>query len=136
MKKMLLMGLSSFVIFAAIPVFAAEAQPVCGIGNCNVGECFMDSDCDGICGDHVFTDENGDGICDYHCYTDENADSVCDYFIDSDADGVCDHCHEHGKPQQTYCAPQNQQNQNMQQQNSGHHGSSHHGRSGHHRGHC
>lgn len=131
MKKMLVIGLSCFITFsAAVPVMAAETQPqTCGIGNCNVGECFMDNDCDGICGDHVFVDENNDGICDNHCYMDANADGICDYFTDSDADGICDHCHEHGKPQQTTdCTPKSTQGKS--------HHSSHHGRGGHHRGHC
>lgn len=134
MKKTLVIGLSCVMaLSAAIPAMAAEIQPqTCGIGNCNVGECFMDSDCDGICGDHNFVDENGDGICDNHCYIDANADGICDHFIDDDTDGICDHCHEHGKPVQTaaYCAPQN----NNTTQRSSHHGSSHHGR-GHHGGH-
>ena len=128
MKKTLAIGLSCVMIFSAgISVMAAEIQPqTCGIGNCNVGECFMDSDCDGICGDHTFVDENGDGICDNHCYIDENADGICDHFVDDDTDGICDHCHEHGKPAQTttYCAPQTTQKR-------GHHSSSHHAR-GHH----
>ena len=116
MKKALAIGLSCFMVLSAsIPVMAAEAQPqTCGIGHCNMGECFLDAD--------------GDGICDNHCYWDENEDGICDYFVDDDEDGICDHCHEHGKPAQTttYCAPQTTQRR-------GHHGG-HHGR-GHH-GHC
>ena len=27
-----------------------------------------------------------------------NADGICDYFVDADEDGICDHCHDHGKP--------------------------------------
>lgn len=130
MKKALVIGLSCVMVFsAAIPVMAAETQPqTCGIGNCNIGECFMDNDCDGICGDHTFVDENGDGICDNHCYIDDNADGVCDHYIDDDADGICDHCHEHGKPAQTttYCAPNTQRRSHHR----GHHGRGHHG------GHC
>lgn len=90
-------------LLAVSPALTAEAHHgngnrVCGIGGCNLGECFMDADGDGICGDHSFLDENGDGICDNHCYYDGNGDSICDYFVDADEDGVCDHCHDHGKP--------------------------------------
>ena len=128
MKKTLV-GLSCVMaLCAGISVTAAEVQPqTCEIGNCNVGECFMDSDCDGICGDHNFVDEDGDGICDNHCYIDADADGVCDHFVDDDTDGICDHCHEHGKAAQTDCTPRT-----TTPRTSSHHGNSHHGRSGHH----
>ena len=128
MKKTLV-GLSCvMVLCAGISVSAAEAQPqTCEIGNCNVGECFMDSDCDGICGDHIFVDEDGDGICDNHCYIDADADGICDHFVDDNVDGICDHCHEHGKTAQTDCTPRT-----TTPRTSSHHSSSHHGRSGHH----
>jgi len=131
MKKAVVIGISCFMVFSAgIPTFAAETQNTCKIGNCNVGECFLDEDGDGMCDhyDHCFVDENGDGICDNHCYIDENADGICDYFVDEDTDGICDHCHEHNKPEQTYCAPQT-----TTPQRYGHH-SSHHGHGRHHGG--
>lgn len=133
MKKVFAMGISVLMIVSmAATAFAAETQPTCGIGNCNVGECFLDTDGDGMCDhyDHCFLDEDGDGICDNHCYTDENADGICDLFTDEDADGICDHCHEHGKLAQADCVPQT----TTPRRNS-HHSSSHHGRSGHHGGH-
>ncbi len=99
MKKLLAMGLACAVVFApALSVHAAEEVETCHIGGCNLGECFMDTDGDGICGNHYFVDEDGDGICDFHCYTDTNTDGICDFFVDADEDGVCDHCHDHGKP--------------------------------------
>lgn len=99
MKKLLAMGLACAVMLApAFSVNAAEEVATCHIGGCNLGECFTDTDGDGICGNHYFVDENGDGICDFHCYADVNADGVCDYFVDADEDGICDHCHEHDKP--------------------------------------
>ena len=99
MKKMLLSGIAGWMAFSMLlPVQAAEVQPYCGIGCCDVAQCFTDADNDGICGDHCFLDEDGDGICDNHCYTDEDGDSICDFFVDADSDGICDHCHEHGKP--------------------------------------
>ena len=127
MKKALAIGLSCFMaLSASIPAIAAETQPqTCGIGHCNMGECFLDADGDGYCDNygHCFVDDNGDGICDNHCYWDENEDGICDYFIDDDEDGICDHCHEHGRSTQTttYCAPQTTQRR-------GHHGRGHHGR--------
>lgn len=133
MKKALAIGLSCFMaLSASVPVIAAEIQPqTCGIGHCNMGECFLDADGDGYCDNygHCFVDDNGDGVCDNHCYWDDDEDGICDYFIDDDEDGICDHCHEHGKPAQTttYCAPQATQGRS-------HHGG-HHGR-GHHGGHC
>ncbi|MDE6917196.1 MAG: hypothetical protein K2P39_10420 [Lachnospiraceae bacterium] len=99
MKKLLAMGLACAVVLApAFSVHAAQEVQTCHIGGCNLGECFMDTDGDGICGNHYFVDENGDGICDFHCYTDVNADGVCDFFVDADEDGICDHCHDHGNP--------------------------------------
>ncbi len=96
MKKLLAMGLACAVMFApAFSVNAAEEVATCHIGGCNLGECFMDTDGDGICGNHYFVDENDDGICDFHCYADVNADGICDYFVDADEDGICDHCHDH-----------------------------------------
>ena len=130
MKKALAIGLSCFMVLSAsIPVMAAETQPqTCGIGHCNMGECFLDADGDGYCDNygHCFVDDNSDGICDNHCYWDENEDGICDYFVDDDEDGICDHCHEHGKPAQTttYCAPQTTQRRGH---HGGHHGRGHHG---------
>ena len=99
MKKLLAMGLVCTVVFApALSVHAAEEVETCHIGGCNLGECFMDTDGDGICGNHYFVDEDGDGICDFHCYADTNTDGICDFFVDADEDGVCDHCHDQGKP--------------------------------------
>lgn len=129
MKKAVIMGISCFMAFSAVvPVFAAETQTTCKVGNCNVGECFLDEDGDGMCDhyDHCFLDEDGDGICDNHCYIDDNADGICDHFTDEDEDGICDHCHDHGKPAQTDCTPQT-----VTPRRSSHH-SSHHGRGGHH----
>ena len=80
MKKLLAMGLACAVVFApALSVHAAEEVETCHIGECNLGECFMDTDGDGICGNHYFVDEDGDGICDFHCYTDTNTDGICDF---------------------------------------------------------
>ena len=77
MKKLLAMGLACAVVFApALSVHAAEEVETCHIGECNLGECFMDTDGDGICGNHYFVDEDGDGICDFHCYTDTNTDGM------------------------------------------------------------
>lgn len=124
MKKLLITGIvCSMVLSAPISAAAAEIQPTCSIGGCHVGECFMNADADGMCGDHCFTDEDGDGVCDNHCYIDEDNDGICDHYIDDDSDGVCDHCHEHGKPVQKA----------VRSRRSGHHS----GRgSGHHGGHC
>ncbi len=130
MRKMLAMGLACMIVLApAASVSAAELPPAtCHIGGCNLGDCFRDLDCDGICGDHYFIDENGDGICDNHCYTDANYDGLCDYYTDADGDGICDHCHNHGRVAQpsystgTYYG--------------GYHGGCHGRRGGHHRGHC
>lgn len=100
MNKSFVIALASFVILSSS--FTAEAHHgrhrVCDISGCELGECFMDLDGDGICGDHCFVDENGDGICDEHCYYDENGDNICDLFIDDNGDGICDHCHDHGRP--------------------------------------
>lgn len=99
MKKLLAMGLACAVMLApAFSVNAAEEVETCHIGGCKLGECFMDTDGDGICGNHYFVDEDGDGVCDFHCYSDVNEDGICDYFVDADEDGICDHCHDHGKP--------------------------------------
>lgn len=126
MKRLWIAGIiCSIMLSAPILAVAAEKQPTCAIGGCSVGECFMDVDGDGMCGDHCFTDEDGDGICDNHCYTDEDSDGICDYFIDDDSDGVCDHCHEHGKPVKVV--------QSRRAARRSHH-SGH--RSGHHKGHC
>ena len=124
MKKLVITGIDcSMVLSAPISAAAAEIQPTCSIGGCHVGECFMNADADGMCGDHCFTDEDGDGVCDNHCYIDEDNDGICDHYIDDDSDGVCDHCHEHGKPVQKA----------VRSRRSGHHS----GRgSGHHGGHC
>lgn len=130
MRKMLAMGLACMIVLApAASVSATELPPAtCHIGGCNLGDCFRDLDCDGICGDHYFIDENGDGICDNHCYTDANYDGLCDYYTDADGDGICDHCHNHGRVAQpsystgTYYG--------------GYHGGCHGRRGGHHRGHC
>lgn len=126
MKRLWITGIICLLVLPA-PVLAeaAESQPTCSIGNCNVGECFMDTDGDGMCGDHCFIDENEDGICDNHCYSDEDCDGVCDYFTDGDLDGICDHCHEHGKPAKTV---------RSRRAVSGRHHSGHHSR--HHRSHC
>lgn len=126
-KRILSLGFSFVMALAmAAPVYAKETPQTCHISGCNMGECFMDEDCDGICGDHAFVDEDCDGICDNHCYTDEDADGICDHFVDEDADGICDHCHEHGKLAQTVNNP----NTNRQR---GHHESHHRGC---HHGHC
>lgn len=130
MKKALAIGLSCFMVLSAsVPVMAAETQPqTCGIGHCNMGECFLDADGDGYCDNygHCFVDDDEDGICDNHCYWDDNSDGICDYFVDDDEDGICDHCHEHGKPVQTttYYAPQTTQRRGHC---GGHHGRGHHG---------
>ena len=69
MKKLLAMGLACAVVFApTLSAHAAEEVETCHIGGCSLGECFMDTDGDGICGNHYFVDENGDDICDFHCY--------------------------------------------------------------------
>lgn len=140
MKKMLAMGLACMIVLApAVSVNAAELPPaVCHAGGCNLGDCFRDLDCDGICGDHYFVDENGDGICDNHCYTDANYDGLCDYYTDANADGICDHCHDHGRPVQSSSSIGNSNNTTSGTTTyySGYHGGCHGGRSGHHRGHC
>lgn len=97
MKKLLAMGLTTLVV-ASSSLTAMAHHEVCGVSGCSLGECFMDTDGDGICGDHFFVDENGDGICDNHCYYDGNNDGICDNFVDDNTDGICDHCHDHGKP--------------------------------------
>lgn len=131
MKKVLSIMLVSTMLFAStVSVHASEKSAVCNIGGCKLGECFMDTDCDGICGDHEFVDENMDGICDNHCYLDEDEDGICDHFIDEDEDGICDHCHDHGKVVLS-----------DSKQSSGttyHHGRHHSGRKGgrHHGRHC
>ncbi len=140
MKGKLLLGLSfAMALSASVPVFAAQVN--CVTGGCSMNDngawmCFMDNDGDGICGNHYFVDGNGDGICDYHFYYDVNADGICDYFIDADQNGICDHCHDHGRPvqvqpqtqtqTQTYSAPRA-----TTTVRSGHHGGGHHG-GGHH----
>lgn len=139
MKKMLAMGIVCAVILApAVSANAAEVPATCHIGGCNLGDCFKDTDCDGICGDHYFVDEDGDGICDNHCYLDEDADGICDHFIDADEDGICDHCHDHGKPVQSSTSVGNTTSTTNSTTTyySGHHGGCHSRRSGHHRGHC
>ncbi|MCM1183921.1 MAG: hypothetical protein NC337_11165 [Roseburia sp.] len=138
MKKKLL-GVSLSCVMAnamaltmvfTLPVCAEEAPRTCHVGGCDMGQCFTDEDCDGICGDHAFVDEDCDGICDNHCYMDEDCDGVCDYFIDEDADGICDHCHEHGRPAQTAGTTADKPSVSRSR---GHHGSHHRGS---HRGHC
>lgn len=126
MKRLWITGMiCSLMLSAPVSALAAEKQPTCSIGGCNIGECFMSADEYGMCGDHCFTDEDGDGICDNHCYMDEDSDGICDFFIDDDQDGVCDHCHEHGKPVKTTRSRRASR------------GGCHSGyRSGHHRGHC
>lgn len=122
MKRLLITGIvCSMVLFT--PITAAAAQPTCGIGNCNIGECFMDTDGDGMCGDHYFTDEDGDGICDNHCYIDEDGDDICDYYTDGDSDGICDHCHEHGKPVKATRTKRASRGRHHSGHHSGHHGS-------------
>lgn len=134
MKKMLAMGVICAIVLApAASVNAAEILETCHVSGCSLGECFMDTDCDGICGDHYFVDENGDGICDNHCYLDEDSDGICDHFVDADEDGICDHCHDHGKPVQSSVGTGSTANYNTYNYGSGHHGR-HHGRG--HRGHC
>ena len=126
MKKAVLVGLSCLVVMSASLTVQAHCggTATCSIGGCNLGECFMDYDGDGICGDHCFIDEDGDGICDNHCYTDADCNGICDSFYDDDLDGICDHCHEHGKPVYT------QSTTTRRSYRGGCHGG------GHHRGHC
>lgn len=138
MKKMLFMGLACMLAFVpTVSTYAAEETPqTCHVSGCNMGECFVDADCDGICGDHYFIDENGDGICDNHCYLDDNSDGICDYYADADEDGICDHCHDHGKPVQSTYVERNTQRSTATYSYSGGHHSSHHSRSsGHHNRH-
>lgn len=138
MKKMLAMGLACMIVLTpAVSVHAAELPPAtCHVGGCNLGDCFKDLDCDGICGDHYFVDQNGDGICDLHCYTDANYDGLCDFYTDANADGICDHCHDHGKPvQSNYNNAGSSYGTGTYYSGYGHHGGCH-GRSRHHRGHC
>lgn len=118
MKKRLVVTLTCLAVLAVpVPAFAATTCPVSG---CAAGQCFSD----GYCGENCFTDENGDGICDNHCYADTDGNGICDYFVDGNEDGICDHCHDHGKPAATY---------NQSGRRSGHHGRRH---GGHHGGHC
>lgn len=124
MKRLCIMGIICSVMLST-PVVVTAAEPTCSIGNCNIGECFMDADGDGMCDSHCFIDENDDGICDNHCYMDEDGDGVCDHFTDEDSDGICDHCHEHGKPVKTV---------RSRRTGYGRHHTSRH--SGHHKGHC
>ena len=58
MRKMLAMGLACMIALApAASVDAAELPPAtCHIGGCNLGDCFRDLDCDGVCGNHYFVD--------------------------------------------------------------------------------
>ena len=87
MKKMLLSGIAGWMAFSMLlPVQAAEVQPYCGIGCCDVAQCFTDADNDGICGDHCFLDEDGDGICDNCLGNGAN----CPGYADADGNGVCD----------------------------------------------
>lgn len=128
MKKLLAIGLACVLVSSSsIMALASDQIPICHIGGCAVGDCFIDADGDGICGDHCFVDENGDGICDNHCYYDTNEDGICDYFVDDDNDGICDHCHDHGKPVVTTRTT-------TTRRSSGCHSSGHHG--GHHGRHC
>ncbi|MDE6219616.1 MAG: hypothetical protein K2G51_04150 [Lachnospiraceae bacterium] len=138
MKKMLAVGLACMMVLApAASVSAAELPATCHIGGCNLGDCFKDTDCDGICGDHYFVDEDGDGICDLHCYLDGDCDGICDYFVDADEDGICDHCHDHGRPVQADSSVGSSSTTNSNTTYySGHHGGCHGRRGGHHRGHC
>lgn len=139
MRKVMTAALVCMMLFAqATSVHAAEISETCYVGGCKLGECFMDTDCDGICGDHYFVDENKDGICDNHCYLDENEDGICDHFVDENADGVCDHCHDHGKPVQSDSGVGKAQNSDITDYRRGHHGRHHSSRrSGrHHSGHC
>lgn len=121
MKKRLAISLTCLAVLSMpVPVWAAEAQPVCPVSGCTAGECFLDGNCSEDC----FTDENGDGICDNHCYTDTDGNGICDHFADEDGDGICDHCHDHGKPAAANYGRNSR---------SGHHG----GRHGRHHGrHC
>lgn len=126
MKKMLLSGIACFVALSVVlPAEAAQIQPTCSIGGCNAGDCFMDADGDGMCGDHCFLDENGDGICDNHCYTDEDENGVCDFFTDEDSDGICDHCHEHGKTVKNTQSAARSTGCHGSNQRRGHHGRHH-----------
>lgn len=137
MKKMLAAGLvCAMTLTTAVHVNAEEIPDICQISGCTLGECFMDTDCDGICGNHYFVDENADGICDYHCYLDVNADGICDYFVDADEDGICDHCHDHGKPVQPAPSIQPETDNDTAYYYGGHHGRHHGYRNGrHHRCH-
>ena len=131
MKKMLAIGLVCAMVLA--PTASVNAGELCHAGGCNLGDCFKDIDCDGICGDHYFVDEDGDGICDNHCYLDADLDGICDHFIDADEDGICDHCHDHGKPVQTTTTTSgNTTNNNTTSYYSGYHGSCHSRSNGHH----
>lgn len=135
MKKILAMILICTMLFAFTTcAYASEKSAVCQIGGCKLGECFMDTDCDGICGDHDFVDEDKDGICDNHCYLDEDEDGICDHFLDEDGDGICDHCHDHGKA----VLSDSKQNSGTSYHHGGHHGRHHSGRKGgrHHGRHC
>lgn len=139
MKKMLAVGLVCMTVLApTVSVNAAELPETCHIGGCDLGDCFRDTDCDGICGDHYFVDENGDGICDNHCYLDADCDGFCDYYTDADEDGICDHCHDHGKPVQsgTSVGNSNSAANNNTTYYGGHRESHCSRRSGHHKGHC
>ncbi len=139
MKKMLAVGLVCMMALApAASVNAAELPATCHIGGCNLGDCFRDADCDGICGDHYFVDENGDGICDNHCYLDADYDGICDYFVDADEDGICDHCHDHGRPVQSGSSigSSNSTTTSTTTYYGGYSGGCHGRRGGHHRGHC
>lgn len=139
MKKVLTAGLVCTMLFAStMSVNATETPATCRIGGCSLGECFMDTDCDGICGDRNFVDENNDGICDNHCYLDENEDGICDHYVDEDADSICDHCHDHGKPVQSGSSVKKSQNSGTANHHSGHHGKHHSSKknSRHHKGHC
>ena len=139
MKKILTATLVCSMLFAStMSVDAAGTPETCHIGGCNLGECFMDTDCDGICGDHDFVDEDNDGICDNHCYLDENADGICDHYVDEDADGICDHCHDHGKPIQSDSSVKKAQNSGTTAHHNGRHGKHHSSKksSRHHKGHC
>lgn len=124
MRRLWITGIiCSMALSVPVSAEAAETQPTCNIGGCIIGECFMDTDGDGMCGDHCFTDEDGDGICDDHCYIDEDGDNICDHFTDDDSDGICDHCHEHGKPVKTTRSRRTGRGRHHSGHRSGHHGS-------------
>ncbi len=133
MKKILAAGLvCAMALTVTVHVKAEEIPATCHISGCPLGECFMDTDCDGICGNHYFVDTDGNGICDYHCYLDVNADGICDYFIDADEDGICDHCHDHGKPVQPSPSIQPAPDNDTTYYYGGHHGRHHGYRGGRH----